>query len=465
MSASNDAPVRGVTDSNGAGPTSGRLDEPLPTRFLPRLSRYHFAIAVALILAVYALEAHARREFNPTPASQGDQGAYLAYARLMHDSDYAYVGLRNRMPVYPFLLSLIYDPGLTEAQFLARAQALNVNLSILLLLLLAFVFRNRFSPALALALLAATAFGVFLYRAPLAQTELLYYCISFGGFLLLLQLLIAPRWWLAILGGVVVGLGHLTKASVLPGLAIWSVIFLAQIFWNKVPARSVWRRLLILLLVLGTFLAVVFPYIRTSKQLHGEYFYNVNSTFVMWCDSSEEGWRFLNSQMNNNTAALFTPDQIPSAGRYWREHSVAQIGGRLARGLGHLVTQKAMATGYYKFVILFVLTLAVLALRHWRRVVRSLAERPFAAAFCFLFCFGYLLLFAWYEAIISDTRFILSIFLPCVYSGAILIRALAGDGSVAVGARRFSTVQLFAAWLFSLTLIDVAYNGFRALRG
>ena len=43
-----------------------------------------------------------------------------------------------------------------------------------------------------------------------------------------------------------------------------------------------------LLLVVATFLAVVFPYIQTSKRIYGQYFYNMNSTFVMWCDSRPE---------------------------------------------------------------------------------------------------------------------------------------------------------------------------------
>ena len=196
------------------------------------LRRRGTAIAVLAILTIYGLEAHARRRVMSTPASLGDQGAYLAHAQKMRESNYAYIAERNRMPVFPFLLSLIYQPGLSEAEFLTRAQAFNVNLSIILLLLLFLIFRKFFEPLHAVALMAATAFGVFLYRAINAQTEVLFYFVSFCAFVLLLRMLIAPRWWLAALSGATMGLAHLTKASVLPALGLWAAVALAQIIWD-----------------------------------------------------------------------------------------------------------------------------------------------------------------------------------------------------------------------------------------
>src|SRR5436189_2325708 len=125
---------------------------------LAQFARKHvFSLIVLAILALYGCQAHARRQLMATPASLGDQGAYLGYAKQMYDSNYAVVGDRNRMPVFPFLLSLIYRPGEPEEEFLRRAQVLNVNLSIGLLLVLVLIFRKFFSPLYAVALLAATA--------------------------------------------------------------------------------------------------------------------------------------------------------------------------------------------------------------------------------------------------------------------------------------------------------------------
>ncbi len=424
---------------------------------------------VLAILGVYGWEAHARREVIVTSANQSDQAAYLAYAQQMHDSAYTVIGRRNRMPVFPFLLSLIYRPGLSETQFLTRAQSFNINLSILVLLLLFLIFRKFFPTFYALALLAVTAFGVFIYRSGLVQTEVLFYFISFCSFLLLVRMLIAPRWWLAILGGAVTGIAHLTKASVLPALGLWIVVFLGQILWNYHAGRGrclseTLRRAGLLLLVVGTFSVVIFPYIRTSKQIYGHYFYNVASTFCMWTDSWPEALALIKRYDSSRGGRDFPPDQVPSPAKYWREHSAGQIAYRLGHGLKTLATRSAKATGYYKFVLLFVLTAAGIAWRQRQRARRLIAENLFAAIFCFLFFFCYLLLFAWYDAIVTDSRFILSLFLPFVFVASIFLLGLGKDRPVAIRGRQFSFIDLFAGCLVCLALTDVAYNALRICR-
>jgi len=426
-------------------------------------------VIVVAILSVYGLEAQARREVIVPPANQGDQAAYLAYAKQMHDSGYTVVGRRNRMPVFPFLLSLIYRPGLSETQFLTRAQSFNINLSILILLLLFLIFRKFFPTFYALALLVMTAFGVFVYRSGLVQTEVLFYFLSFCSFLLLVRMLTAPRWWLAILSGAATAIAHLTKASILPALGLWAVVFLGQSFWEyraqpdtRLPEAL--RRFGLLLLVIGTFGAVIFPYIRTSKQIFGHYFYNVNSTFYMWCDSWPEAVAFTKAYDNSRGGRDFPPDQVPSPVKYWREHSAAQVAYRLGHGLKTLATRSAKATGYYKFVLLFILTAAVLASRQRQLACRLIAENPFAAIFCFLFFFSYVFLYAWYDAIVSDSRFILSLFLPFVFVASTLVLGLGKDRTFALAGRRISFVELFAACLICLVLTDIAYNALRICR-
>src|ERR1051325_8422756 len=87
--------------------------------------RHRLAALVLAILAIYGCEAHARRQLMATPASLGDQGAYLAYAQQMSETNYTLTADRNRMPIFPFLLSLIYRPGESEVEFLTRAQSFN----------------------------------------------------------------------------------------------------------------------------------------------------------------------------------------------------------------------------------------------------------------------------------------------------------------------------------------------------
>jgi hypothetical protein len=420
------------------------------------LRRRTVAVLVLLILVIYGLEAHGRRREKAATGNLGDQSAYLAYARHLAESNYQVIEDRNRMPIYPFLLSLIYRPGMSEAEFLVRAQLFTVNLSIVLLFLLFLIFRRFFPPLPAIALLAATAFGVFLYRVERAQVEVLFYFVSFCAFVLLLRMFAKPRWGLALLAGAVTGAAHLTKASILPALVAWAAVFGGQIIFSS--RSNPWRRVGMLLLVIATFLAVVFPYIQTSKRIYGSWFYNVNSTFVMWCDSSTEAFEFLSAHGDKDQWRGLPPEQLPSMRKYWREHSVAEIGGRIFHGALDLGTQNALAIGYYKFVLALLIASLLLASQHRARLREVIASNGGEAAFCFLFFAGYFLLYAWYDKIINDSRFVLSIFVPFVFAASVLALRLARDRAVSMGGRSIPFEKFFPTLYLSLAVIDVLYN-------
>jgi hypothetical protein len=184
----------------------------------------------------------------------------------------------------------------------------------------------------------------------------------------------------------------------------------------------------------------------------------------MWCDSWPEARAFLNAYGDQGKWRDLPPDQIPSPKKYWREHSVSQITHRLVSGLRGIATQNAMALAYYKFMFLFTTTAAFLWMWHPQQAHRLIAEKRFAAAFCVLFLAVYVLLYAWYNVIVSDTRFILSIFLPFVFTASLFVLSLGRDRTVAIAGRRLPFTQLFAGLLISLALIDVVYNAFRAYR-
>lgn len=414
------------------------------------------------VLALYGWEAHARREVDPTPLNRADQAAYLNYARNMRETNYAVAGDRNRMPVFPFLLSLVYRRGMTDAEFLGRAQSFNINLSILLVGLLFLILRRFFAGLPSTALLVVAAFGVFVYRAGTVQVEPLYYFLGFCAFVLLLQMLIAPRWWLAILAGIVTAVAYLTKASMLPTIVIWAAVFFAQTVWECRHAHlpELGRRFGQLLVVLGAFGGVIFPYERTSKQLYAHYFFNVNSAYYMWCDSWPEALAFTEAWRRGNVAS----DQVPSLAKYWREHSPVQIAERLLHGLKTLATRSAKPAGYYKFAALVILAIGITAARQPRRARRLIAEMPFAGVFCLLFFGAYGLLYAWYDAVVTDSRFILSLFLPLMFVGSAVVRCVGTNDAFMIGSRRWAVSSIYGAALICLSLIDIAYNALRILR-
>ncbi|MFN2542337.1 MAG: hypothetical protein ABR514_09250 [Chthoniobacterales bacterium] len=423
-------------------------------------------VLVALsIVALYGWEAHARRAVDPTPLNRADQAAYLNYARRMHETHYAVAGDRNRMPVFPFLLSLVYRRGMTDAEFLNRAQSFNINLSILLLGLLSLILRKFFQPFYALALLVVTAFGVFVYRAGTAAVEPLFYFLGFCSFVLLLEMLIAPRWWLAVLAGATTALAYLTKASMLPAIAIWAIVFVAQTFWqyrsgSAQRLQGVGQRFGQLLLALGAFGAVVFPYERTSKELYGHYFFNANSAYYMWCNSWPEALAFTDAWRRGKVA----PEDAPSPRKYWRDHSPGQIVERLLHGFKTLLTRSAKPAGYYKFIVLFILAAAMLAIRQPQRAWAIIRENAFAAAFCFFFFVAYVILYAWYDLVVTDSRFVLSLFLPFVFALSLFVLRVGENCSIAIAGRRLAFANMFAAMLIAGALIDVCYNALRIAR-
>jgi hypothetical protein len=76
-----------------------------------------------------------------------DQAAYLTYARNLYKTAYHYVGGRNRMPIYPFLLSWIYNFDLSDNEFFIRAKYFNIALSAALLPGIFFLSPAKASPA------------------------------------------------------------------------------------------------------------------------------------------------------------------------------------------------------------------------------------------------------------------------------------------------------------------------------
>jgi 4-amino-4-deoxy-L-arabinose transferase-like glycosyltransferase len=408
------------------------------------------------VLSIYALEANGRRLAFSTPYENADQSAYLHYAKRMRETNYAYVGSRNRMPVFPFLLSRLYRPGESEVDIFTRAQAFCVTLTVALLLILAAIFRRYFSRLESIALVIATAFGVFVYRAGIVHVEPLFFVVNFAAFVLLLQMLRTPRWWLAITAGALLGLAFLTKASALPAWPCWGVVFVAQSM-NKPRAPDFLRRFALFALLSATFLLAVWPYIWTSKQRYGHFFYNVNSAHYMWCDSWPEALSYSDRLQGPPVDDPVAPE-LPSFAKYWRQHSVGEMIARLLHGFLSLATRSFKAVGYYKYMAFLGVSALVLALRRRSRAHELLARQPFAVVFCVLYFGAYLILYAWYNAVVTDSRFVLTLFPPFVFAASIFIQKLARNETVALGRWNVPITTAVAAGTIGLALIDLLYN-------
>lgn len=310
--------------------------------------RLQFALVVCLVLVLFIGGALRQADTVNANMEASDQSAYIDYAKNLHMSHFRYIGDRNRMPVYPSLMALFYRDGMTDSEFFEVGKRVGIVTALVVLITCTFILIRyvRFFEACTAVLIAA--FTVFAYKAPYFQADVLFYGIAFVLFILMVELIVRPTLVRAIGVGFVGGVAHLTKASVMPGLILCWVCLLLRVVWaaKEVATHQAnvtsskedqgWRRRFEPVVYAGlsglAFLAVVFPYIHTSKQQFGRYFYNVNSTFYMWCDSWAEVTAGPRTHGDRFGWPDLPPDKTPSMSRYLREHSPRQLVSRFVEG-------------------------------------------------------------------------------------------------------------------------------------
>jgi len=426
---------------------------------------------MALCAYVYYRGAAYNAEFVNRNSSLGDQSSYMEYARDIyhnrHDPDSNVLGDRNRMPGYPFIQSFFYDAAKSDQivpqvsllkslfgkpkielkgraseyaperdrEFFDRGKSVNIYLSIVLLIILFFIFRFHIPTLAATSITLVLAFGVFIFKAGYFQAELLFYFAFFISFLLMFHTLRRPSPWLGALAGVAAGLAHLIKAGMLPILCIFVAVYMVReivllairIFRPTASAlarqsRFIWR-IVTLALTLVCFLATLWPYIQTSKRVFSQYFYNVNSTFYIWYDN----WKDVDNPKTGTKAhgdRVGWPDLpqqlLPSASKYWHEHTTEQIQSRLSKGFGSMLRESYDHFWFLKYVCLYLLlTIAIIVSRPIAscRGVASGWKAVVLIFFC-IYCAAYLFLIAFYAPISASgtTRFLLANMAPLLFT-------------------------------------------------
>ena len=266
-----------------------------------------------------------------------DQDAYLETAKSVKQANYTMLTDRNRMPVYPYLLSLVYEPGLSDEAFFARGKLFNIGLTLLILPILFWIFRRNLPQKTAVLLILIHIFTLYIFKAAYVQVELLFYLLNFLGYLLMIRLLHQKKWqdsWkTAVLTGLLLGVTHLTKASILPGLAIYVGTAVLQTAVTALKNRSnpILLRQTTLhgvtpILVILFFLLTIWPYLQNSKSQFGHYFYNVNSTFYIWYDSWDEVLAGTRAHGDRLGWPDMPAEEIPSASAYLQTHSLSEMG-------------------------------------------------------------------------------------------------------------------------------------------
>lgn len=436
-------------------------------------------VAVAALVSFYVAGATEHARVINTARARADQSGYLWDAVAIHrnwqGTQDELIGERNRMPLYPGFLALFYDPALSPDAFFELGKRLNIRLSLVLLLVIGLIAHWRLPTAWASAFTLVVAFGYFIFKAGYAQSELLFYTFLFLAFLAQVHLLGGGTGrreaGVAVLGGSIAALAHLTKAAALPLVGLFSGVYVVWeigLFFSQAPdagtgtpaprSPRALRRAALLTLYLGAFLLTLYPYIANSHRVFGHYFYNVNTTFYIWYDD----WPAASVGTYQHGDGVgwpdLPPDQLPSMGRYWREHSIAQIAARLADGLRDIVVVTYQRFWIAKFLVAY-LAFAVALLLSARRAARDLiaAHLPLAL-FLTAYAVAYVLAIAFYKPISgTTTRMFLAHVAPLLFTlSALGAHPPFRDVQWRVGRLTLSAAH-FPLAISAVLLLDIAF--------
>ena len=393
---------------------------------LSRLGLGMLLLLWVLMAVWYVQTARHQNSVLNLSATAGGQYPYLVYASgLARNGQAPYLGDRNRMPLLPAMLSVFHDDDWET--FVERAAWFSIVLSVLILIGIGGLAYASLPAWSATAFTIVAMSTVFIYKASFVQVELLYYGLLLVSWVLLCRVILRPSIAWAAAAGATLGLTFLAKASGAATLSAFlaaSVVHLVLIIrprrvTGENPADGTGGRgtdvLLSTVVVVFVSAAIAYPYLNHNRTRFGRYFYNVNSTFFMWCDSWSEAKAFADTyQISDRYPTDAPPERIPSPGNYWRRHSTQQIAQRAWNGLcalGHL----AWHGPYAKYLLVVVVFCGAIGLKHYRQLRSIPLEGWIAALFCAMFFGGYLASYAWYAQIAYGDRFLISLFLPALF--------------------------------------------------
>jgi hypothetical protein len=463
----------------------------LQNKFQPNLSIFQSALqkheilikSSAMILLVlvsiyYYNLAWNHSKFVNTDVRSSDQGAYLEFTTKVRSSQFRYTGGRNRMPIYPYLQALFLTPAYSNQEAFALGKRINIFLSLILLVLL-FITTRKFLPAFqALNFTLISAVSVFIYKSGYYQAELLYFFLSFISFLLMSTMLVSPSIRFGLLTGVLLGLAHLTKASVLPGFVLFAIFLLQK--WNSTrnlpnvrnsflsSRGEIKHSALIGLLITGiSFFGVVGLYLIESKAVYGKYFYNVNSTFYIWYDSWGKAVEGTRAHGDRVGWPDMPPEEVPSMQKYFAEHSLFQVTQRITNGVQKQLNIIINPYSYFNYPLIYLVIFVffgVFAAQQARMLARRYRH---LFGFSVLYFGSYLFLYTWYAAISWGHRFTYSLYLPLLFGLFFTINQLGSEVGIfhvdefEIDATRL--VRLFNVVIFIIVLGDFFFHAPEAL--
>ena len=353
-----------------------------------------------------------------------DQGSYVNFTQaLYHDPSYIN---GNQMPLFPFIVRLFYQPGMSEETLFELGKLVGIGVSLISLTAISIIFYHYFRGLLAASLILITAFTLYIFKAPYYQAELLFFTLFFVAFVLMCQAFGQLTLRRAFLIGLLLGLAMLAKASAVVPLVLFAGLKVVQIgvtwFTSRFSVRreSVLKSLAGVALVVIVFLLVLSGYMASSRRIFGPLFYNVNTTFYMWYDSWDEVLRGTRAHGDRVGWPDMPAEELPSLSKYWADHGPRYMLRRVTQGLEvtyekHCTYNYNYAFGYCKYVAAFGVAAIVFVALNLSVILQALRRNLFLVLFCASYLLTHFILSGWWVPISPGRRFLLAMYLPLMF--------------------------------------------------
>ncbi|MEZ0387129.1 MAG: hypothetical protein ACAI34_08695 [Verrucomicrobium sp.] len=389
-----------------------------------------------------------------------DQRVYMNYGKGLRESNYEMFITRMRMPMFMYLLSTVTDstprPQDSESlkafynEYFPVARAFNIGLSIALLVAMFFALHRWLGNWMGLSFCLIVAFQLFILKSPYVQPEVLIAALVVVTVGWIVRTLHEPTWVNAMIAGFCLCAWHMTKANALVALAATGLIMGFQLLF----ASTNKRRLAILIagpVMVAAYFLPISPYLYTSYKIFGSPLHNVQSKYYMWATDVDDKHdlqgmgldRTLASVDKDGDGKVDKPEDLPSASKYWREHSWESIKDRIERGVVMMYRNAFVEYPPFFAMLLLWSGLALIAMATcWEKASLGILKWKWELAYVAILLTAFTYLFGWFTTLKVGPRLVNSISLiPLLFFMAI-VHHLWKDKAVRLAGRVFSSEKL-----------------------
>lgn len=385
---------------------------------LNKLEEANSKIILFLIFIFFAISA-IFLIFNLGDKPEFDELAYISHVETIYESDtYWYLGDRNRMPLFNYLLTIFYSEDFSENFQYKIFQLTNLLFVVIISIIYTVKIRSHFKSKIYF--YCCVIFTLFIpvisYIHDVVVESLFY--ITYGIFCLYAKnILEKPHRKNYFKFSFVSVVLYLLKATGLNLFFISLILFGIINFYKK--KISIKNTIINSFLSIILFITLCSPYlIENYNKFNGHIFYNVNTTFYVWYDSWEEvesGTKFYGDRLG---WPRMPESELPSFEKYLDEHSLKEIIKRFLQGyisIFYYYTSVKEFTGSISISI-FLLCCFIFYLNNhhnYSKIVKYKID-----SFNFYIFFNTLILLtgsAWYSYIAPVPRFTILIFVPVYF--------------------------------------------------